>query len=268
MSLFAPFVEAILQAKRRKVELSQDFYGRIPAEGRARAFTVSGLAAVAQIEQVLNDLVGALEQGLTFEQWRATAMGNTPSLASLPKGRLQTIYRNAMLNAYNAGRYEQLKANPRRKYWLYDGVIDSRTTDVCRALDGKIYAADNPVWRRIMPPNHHNCRSSVIGLTYEQAVARGYRGTDEPVPADGEPENGWAYNPGLGLNDTLNATADVANSAVRRQYVPPVAQRQALADWAQTVVRQAEQTRKDSPEWDVLSLALIIIMQALAAAQR
>lgn len=230
MSLFATFIEALVQVKRRKIALPQDYYARHMANARARSFTVSGLAGLGQIAQVLGSLTDAIQAGKTFEEWKVTALANVPELANLPNGRLSTIYRNAMQNAYNAGRYEQMRTNPRKKYWLYDGVIDSRTSDICRALDGKIYPADSPVWRSIHPPNHHNCRSSLIGLSEEQAKARGYRpGTPDVVPPDGTPEPGWDTNPALGLDDALRLAAEAGNTALGRQYVKVPTPRQALA---------------------------------------
>lgn len=243
MSLFATFAEALVQAKRRKIALPQDYYARHMAAARARSFTVSGLAGLGQIAQVLGSLTDAIQAGETFDEWKTKALANVPELASLPKGRLSTIYRNAMQNAYNAGRYEQMRTNPRKKYWLYDGVIDGRTTEVCRALDGKIYPADSPVWRSIHPPNHHNCRSSLIGLSEEQAKARGYRpGTPEVVPPDGTPEPGWDTNPALGLDDALRTAAEAGNTVLGRHYVKVPAPRQALASIGDEAMALAKTT--------------------------
>jgi SPP1 gp7 family putative phage head morphogenesis protein len=261
MSLFATFTEALIQAKRRKLELPRDYYAKIPANARARSFTVSGLAGIAQIGQVLDDLTGAIQDGQTFEQWKKKALLGTPELYRLPKGRLSTIYRNAMLNAYNAGRYEQMRATPNRKFWLYDGIIDSRTTEICRALDGKIYPADSPVWRRIHPPNHHNCRSTLIGLTEAQAKARGYRpGTPDAVPPEGEPEGGWASNPAIGLNEAINAAATAGNTALGRQYAPLVLKRQAMVDFGREIARaQAAGAEPDILEMLAAMLAALLL---------
>lgn len=238
MSLFSGFIEAITQLTRRKVLLPKDYYAKHPAVARSRAFTVSGLAALAQIEQVLDSLTKSVQARETFGQWKTKALADVPALDSLPKGRLSTIYRNAIQNAYNAGRYEQMRANKRNKYWLYDGVIDGRTSDICRALDGKIYPADSPVWRTIHPPNHHNCRSTVIGLTEAQAKARGYRpGTPDVIPQDGTPEPGWDTNPAIGLDDALRAAAAAGNAAIGRQYVPaPLNVRDALVGFGRYIV--------------------------------
>lgn len=265
MSLNATFTEALIQAKRRRSVLPSEFYGRLPAHALAQSFTVSGLASLSQIVQVLDGLTTALQAGTSFADWKKQALADVPDLANLPKGRLETIYRNAMLNAYNAGRYAQMRANPNRRFWLYDGVIDGRTSDVCRALDGKIYHADSPVWRAIHPPNHHNCRSTLIGLTEAQARARGYKpGQPDIIPPEGQPEPGWSYNPATGLDDALNAAAAAGNATIARQYAPLVAQRPALLELGRRV--QAEQKLPNPPDLEaVLAQMIAAIIAALVA---
>lgn len=44
--------------------------------------------------------------------------------------------------------------------YKYVAVRDSRTSTICRALDGRIFSYDDP--KRKMPPQHPNCRSTII----------------------------------------------------------------------------------------------------------
>lgn len=54
---------------------------------------------------------------------------------------------------------------------LYVAVLDGRTTDICRSLNGNIY----PPFKGPRPPMHHNCRSDVVPI---------YQGHDEmPIPS-------------------------------------------------------------------------------------
>ncbi|WPC03467.1 minor capsid protein [Pseudomonas benzenivorans] len=41
-------------------------------------------------------------------------------------------------------------------------ILDSRTTPVCAALDGKVYFVNDP--KRKVPPFHANCRSTMIAI--------------------------------------------------------------------------------------------------------
>lgn len=81
-----------------------------------------------------------------------------------------------MLGAYAAGRYKQ-QTDPQvlagRPFWLYDAVLDSGTTPICRGLNELIRRHDDPIWQRIYPPNHYGCRAGVRSLTTAEARARG-----------------------------------------------------------------------------------------------
>ena len=50
----------------------------------------------------------------------------------------------------------------------YTAVLDSRTTPICRSLDGRIYQ----VGQGPRPPQHWNCRSIMIPVLNKGAIAR------------------------------------------------------------------------------------------------
>lgn len=99
--------------------------------------------------------------------------------------RLETIFRTNVQSAYGAGRYAQL-TDPdvlrTRPYWLYDAVLDSRTSSLCRGLNGTIRPADDPFWDTHVPPLHFSCRSGLRSLTRQQAEARGVTETPPTAP--------------------------------------------------------------------------------------
>jgi NAD+--asparagine ADP-ribosyltransferase len=39
-------------------------------------------------------------------------------------------------------------------------VLDTRTSDICKSLDGEVYDLDDP--KRRKPPAHPNCRSTIV----------------------------------------------------------------------------------------------------------
>ena len=212
-SLRTGFAEALAAARARGVELPDSYYTRLPEEARSRAFTVSGLARIAQIESVRDTLNKALAEGTDFADWKKQALTD-PDMARLPTGRLDTIWRNAVQTAYQAGHWEQAQANiQRRPFILYDAIDDPRTRPEHAALDGFIAPVEDPVWQTHYPPNGNRCRCNTITLTQRQAEARGWTGTTPPVP--GQPDPGWAHNP---------ATADGLRAAVTAQAAatPPV----------------------------------------------
>jgi SPP1 gp7 family putative phage head morphogenesis protein len=150
----ADFDEQAAQARAQRVMLPNDFY-RLPAEKRAQAFTVSGLARLGQVQAVADALAKFQADGGTFEDFRKWAAGQD---WSLPRHRLETIYRNAVQTAYMAGhwrRFDEVKeAFP---YLMYDAINDSRVRPSHLAMDGVIRPVDDPIWKRWTPPVGHRC---------------------------------------------------------------------------------------------------------------
>lgn len=192
INISVQFDEAITWAHKRVSVLPTEYYSHKQNEARARAFTVSGLASVEQIERVRLSLQKALDTGQSLKTWQ---QGLSSDVLSLPRFRRETIFRNAMQNAYAAGRWDQATRNRAiRPILMYDAINDSRTRPSHKALDGFMARIVDPVWKRIHPPGGHNCRCTTITLTEKQARDRGWSGT--PSAPKGEPDPGWDYNPG------------------------------------------------------------------------
>ena len=66
------------------------------------------------------------------------------------------------------GAYIQQEDNRENKpYGLYDAIEDGRESDICKALNGKVYPLDHEFWASFMPPNHHGCRSRRVAVSKE-----------------------------------------------------------------------------------------------------
>lgn len=78
--------------------------------------------------------------------------------------------------------------------YQYTATLDSRTSAVCRALDGKVFRYDDP--EKKIPPQHWNCRSAIVPVVDWDRLgieppAPGTRASmDGPVPASLDYE-GW-----------------------------------------------------------------------------
>lgn len=86
-----------------------------------------------------------------------TGPGTGGVLTRLPnqsKGVLDTILQHESQQASN----EILKKQYKRYQWV--SVLDSRTTDICRGLNGRIFEYG----KGPLPPAHINCRSSVVPI--------------------------------------------------------------------------------------------------------
>lgn len=82
---------------------------------------------------------------------------------------------------------------------MYDAINDGRTRPHHSALDNFIAPIDDPIWRKIYPPNGFRCRCSTMTLTEAQARQRGWNGVPK-YPAEGRADAGWDYNPALPLD--------------------------------------------------------------------
>ncbi len=202
----AGFVEAIAWARARKAALPDDYYGPRFRELRARARTISGLAAVDQIQAVLDALDGVLARGGTFRDFkRAVDEGGVE--ARLPAHRLALIFRTNIQSAYAAGRWRQAEAGKEaRPYLMYLAVNDARTRPSHRAMHGHIARVDDPWWKTHHPLNGFNCRCTTRTLTEAEARRRGIK-----APPAAAPDPGWDYNPGM------DAERGLAESARRKK---------------------------------------------------
>lgn len=212
------------------------------AAAHASAFTVAGVMKGEALQDIRDAIDHAILDGSTFEQFvkrlkpQLQAQGwwggkpydpdtgeIVPGRAMTPQ-RLKPVFQTNLQSAYMAGRYKgQLENADHRPYWKYVAVLDRRTRPRHRALNGRVFRYDDPIWGYIYPPNGYNCRCRIVALSYEEFMADGgvlSRGEDHietiiadlgkrgkvPVtgyrdPATGElftPDPGFGHNPGQG----------------------------------------------------------------------
>lgn len=143
-----------------------------------------------------------------------------------PPYRLAMAMRTQAQQFYSSGRYaEQVEQVASHPVWQYIGILDLRIRPTHRAMHGRAYMANDPIWRTIYPANGYNCRCRVRSYTLEQARARGIiilnGATSPPVP--GFPDKGWSFNPGSFIAAD-NVLADVrarASSDADAEEVSP-----------------------------------------------
>lgn len=87
---------------------------------------------------------------------------------------LTTEYDTAIGQAQNAAKWRDIEKQADVLPVLeYDAVLDKNTSDICRPLDGLQASVNDPVWKKIMPLNHFNCRCMVKQLSAEEAKLTG-----------------------------------------------------------------------------------------------
>lgn len=151
---------------------------------QARAFTVARTAGFDVLGDLRGALTDALEKGQTFESfkkqitptlqrkgwWGKAIDPETGEILKTYEGtsrpveygsprRLKLIYEQNTQTAFMAGRYKEMTdAVDTHPYWQYVAVLDSRTRPAHRALHGRVFRYDDPVWAVAFPPNGWRCR--------------------------------------------------------------------------------------------------------------
>lgn len=150
----------------------------------ARAFTVARTAGFDVLDDLRTALTDAMQAGQTFESFQKqitpilqkkgwwgkaidpetgeiikTYEGTTRPVEYGSPRRLKLIYEQNTQTAFMAGRYkEMMDAVDTHPYWQYVAVLDSRTRPAHRALNGRVFRYDDPVWAVAFPPNGWRCR--------------------------------------------------------------------------------------------------------------
>lgn len=204
------FEEAVKFLKN-KVAMTEDEFRQLEEAARGRAFTVGRITRLDIIQDLLDELTKALEQGTTLQDFQKTIKGRMVDKGwrGLTPYRVDTIFRTNIQTAYQVGRYKQM-TNPAvvesRPYWLYNAVKDGATRPAHMAMDGMVRPYDDPIWNEWYPPNGFNCRCRVISLSPEALARRGLTIQTGELPRTidketGEilqmrPDSGFHINPG------------------------------------------------------------------------
>jgi SPP1 gp7 family putative phage head morphogenesis protein len=171
-----------IESSIKNIKLAENTGALTPKEAlnylNNKAINVSGIETEF-IQKKVKDILtnglrnGKSEQEIVFElnnffkeyDFQQTLPDGTKANIEDIKGRLNTIVRTNFNDAYNQGRlamYNDKNVNDYIAAYQYSAILDDVTTDFCREYDGKVYEKDDPIWSSITPPNHYNCRSTII----------------------------------------------------------------------------------------------------------
>lgn len=176
---------------RSRTPVTRAEWDAMSRQARRQAFTVAGTQQLKVVQVVFEELQRAIDKGTPIAAWRKAIKKRIKGdFADRNSGTLTTAFINANQTAYNTGRWYQLSdpavtsVLPLR---IYDSVLDHRTTEICRSLNGTIRRHDDPFWLTHWCPMHHRCRSSVRALSEAMAKRRG--GITQELPRPNIPDD-------------------------------------------------------------------------------
>ena len=164
----------------------KSFLGIAEAEAkRLNQVVRTGLLGGQTTDEIVRDLVGTLQKDQKGSLSKLLAQGGAATKSA--NGQVMTIVRTTVNQVTNTASQAVYKANPDvTEEYRYVATLDSRTSPVCRDLDGQIFKYnEGPV-----PPQHFGCRSTTVavinykkwGFTPPPAGKRA--SVDGPVPAN------------------------------------------------------------------------------------
>lgn len=158
-----------------------------------RDFVISGVNQDLT-KKVQNALVRAIDRGEnitdtvnTIEKIFEPYVGNSKVIRDgeqIEPYRIETIIRTNATDAYNRGRLIAAReAGDFIVGYEYSAILDDRTTEVCRYLDGKVFRRGDTWLESLKPPRHFNCRSIIVPLTIDNEIDEEDFITDEEAGA-------------------------------------------------------------------------------------
>jgi SPP1 gp7 family putative phage head morphogenesis protein len=180
LSTIAPLDDATLRA-----------VAEFPIEGLALGDWWTKAAAdmaLATRRQIQIGLINGETPG-TIARRIIPASLNDASVAKTARVSANMIVRTTFTSVQNQAAlrtYEKAGRGKVSDSYKYVSVRDSRTSDICRALDGRIFKYDDP--KRKTPPQHPNCRSTTVPVVNYQSL--GLDATSEQVFSFGS-YNSW-----------------------------------------------------------------------------
>ena len=166
------------------------------AEREAAAFgqaVRNGFLTGESTESITRRLIGRLQEGDSGSISQLLRAGGSATVKA--NNQIRTVVRTSINQVANAASMKAYEANQDiTKKYRYTATLDSRTSPICRALDGtEHFYGKGPI-----PPQHFNCRSTTVpiidyeGLGFDPPPPSkiGRPNSDKNIP-DGETYGAW-----------------------------------------------------------------------------
>ena len=166
----------------------------------SRAFFITGVAKQEILDAARNYILNWTKTHLELIPDQEFVDGLRDILSDwLPEGtnasaRATTIARTNISDLYNYARWS-IFDSPVMRGWIlayqYAAVMDGRTTELCRGLNGRIFTREELGDAGLIPPNHFNCRSVLLPVTRMDAEWPERWMEQKPLNPDLTPQEGF-----------------------------------------------------------------------------
>lgn len=175
-------VDAADRARTQKEKVAEVRAGHERAATAAKVATAYALYSVAR--HLWDGAETAQADGQPLELHRAELAERLHESWGAAGPLWETANAEPMQRAFTHARARRLDDPSVRAilpYWKYDAVLDGRTTQLCRGLNGLVRPANSPDFP--IPPLHWHCRSTVRGLSRAEGEAQVSAAVRPTVPA-------------------------------------------------------------------------------------
>jgi hypothetical protein len=212
--------EAIDSVKRR-VPMPREEWDALGTAERENAFTVSEVTEIRVLQQVLDGVERAVEDGTTLDDFKDSISADlVESWGGEIPGRLENIFRTNVLESYAQGREAVMSApavREARPYCRFDDVSSDRECDECADCGGTVLPADDPWWEGHSPLLHHQCMCHKTPLSLEEAEEEGIDDVGPDVQLDDEDFGGIPSAIGKDWEPDLSAFDPELRSALEER---------------------------------------------------
>jgi len=184
-------------------------------EGLARTIR-QGVFSGESTAEIARRMVGRLEFGQKGSVRQIAAAGG--ELTKLANYQVQTIVRTSVNQVQNQASQAVYAANSKvAPKYEYVATLDSRTSPICRRLDGQEFAYN----KGPTPPQHFNCRSTTVPVVDFDGLQKKYPSLEKPPvgkvvsrpSATGRVPQGTAYGDWLLKQDKKLQVKTLGNEA-------------------------------------------------------
>lgn len=163
-------------------------------ELRTNIYLFSAAKTYQQVREMSNSLIGDDGKILPFKDFRDKA-DQTYELYN--KTWLQTEYDTAIGQAQAAQKWADIEKNADILPLLeYSAVLDSRTSEICKPLDGIIAPVNDPIWKKVAPLNHFNCRCLLLPIAEGKQTSAKVK-KEKVDETEGMMQDLFKMNPGI-----------------------------------------------------------------------